>query len=54
MGMKLLKKLGWKPGQGVGPRISRKEKKKQLEKVYGCSLPSSSHENEGKFVFDTI
>ena len=25
--MKLLKKLGWKQGQGVGPRLSRKEKR---------------------------
>lgn len=36
--------MGWKPGQGIGPRLTKKEKKqknKQQEKVkvYGCSLP---------------
>lgn len=30
--------MGWKPGQGVGPRISKTEKKKS-SKLYGCSLP---------------
>ena len=39
-------KMGWKPGQGVGPRLTKAEKKKMREeygkvktKVYGCSLP---------------
>lgn len=34
--------MGWKPGQGVGPRINKQEKKKAVklkEKVYGCVLP---------------
>lgn len=40
----LLKKMGWKPGQGIGPRLTKKEKKQknkqqQKVKVYGCSLP---------------
>ncbi|XP_063889799.1 G patch domain-containing protein 1-like [Scylla paramamosain] len=26
MGMKLLRRLGWRPGQGVGPRVSRRQK----------------------------
>ncbi|MPC48718.1 G patch domain-containing protein 1 [Portunus trituberculatus] len=26
MGMKLLRRLGWRPGQGVGPRVSRQQK----------------------------
>lgn len=44
----LLKKMGWKPGQGVGPRLTKKEKKKvqkQREKVkiYGCALPNQQN-----------
>ncbi|XP_014216057.1 G patch domain-containing protein 1 homolog [Copidosoma floridanum] len=45
VGVMLLKKMGWRPGQGVGPRLTKKEKKKvqkQREKIkmYGCSLPN--------------
>lgn len=37
--------MGWKPGQGVGPRLSKSEKivsrKSRNEvKVYGCALPN--------------
>ena len=44
VGVKLLMKMGWRPGQGVGPRLTKKEKKqikKQHDrmKIYGCSLP---------------
>lgn len=46
IGMKILIKMGWKPGQGVGPRVSKTEKlrthkeyKKTGVKIYGCSLP---------------
>lgn len=44
VGIALLKKMGWKPGQGIGNRVTKKEKikaKQQIEriKVYGCSLP---------------
>lgn len=43
--------MGWKPGQGVGPRITRKEKKKQKKqndkiKIYGCALPQSTRTKE--------
>ncbi|KAF7395967.1 hypothetical protein HZH68_010017 [Vespula germanica] len=46
VGIALLKKMGWKPGQGIGNRITKKEKikaKQQIEriKVYGCSLPKN-------------
>ncbi|XP_015596124.1 G patch domain-containing protein 1 homolog isoform X2 [Cephus cinctus] len=41
--------MGWKPGQGVGPRITKREKIKILHqnrgvKVYGCSLPVQQEE----------
>lgn len=43
IGIKLLMKMGWKPGHGVGPRLSKKDKSsaKKLHglKTYGCSLP---------------
>lgn len=44
--MKLLKRMGWKPGQGVGPRMTKREKNKTRKrniglKVYGCSLPNT-------------
>lgn len=54
MGMKLLRRLGWKPGQGVGPRINRLQKlsaRKERERIYGCLRPEhamkdSESENE--------
>ncbi|XP_049956599.1 G patch domain-containing protein 1 homolog [Schistocerca serialis cubense] len=49
IGIKLLKRMGWKPGQGVGPRLTKKEKKqsrkehlKMTKKVYGCAPPEST------------
>ena len=49
--MRLLKKMGWKPGQGVGPRLTKKEKRKmklQNEKIklYGCYMPSQKENEE--------
>lgn len=49
--VRILKAWGWRPGQGVGPRQTRKEKKKAKERnkkelylieKYGCDLPSTS------------
>ncbi|XP_051884027.1 G patch domain-containing protein 1 isoform X2 [Pristis pectinata] len=42
IGVQLLRKMGWKEGQGVGPRVKRKAQRQQTGtgvKVYGCSLP---------------
>ncbi|KAK7072915.1 G patch domain-containing protein 1 [Halocaridina rubra] len=42
MGMKLLRQLGWKPGQGVGPRVKLSQKKvanEETKKIYGCQRP---------------
>ncbi|XP_071450993.1 G patch domain-containing protein 1 homolog [Hetaerina americana] len=54
VGVRLLKKMGWKPGQGVGPRLTKLEKKnsksqqKKENKVYGCSLPEEFHSENKK------
>ncbi|CAG2063027.1 unnamed protein product [Timema podura] len=44
VGVRLLRKMGWKPGQGVGPRVSKGEKQRIRQenerisgRVYGCS-----------------
>ena len=29
VGVRLLRKLGWKEGQGIGPRVKKKVKKKE-------------------------
>ncbi|XP_063439673.1 G patch domain-containing protein 1-like isoform X2 [Mytilus trossulus] len=44
VGIKLLKKLGWKQGHGIGSR--KKQEKESEQKVYGCSLPSQTEEGE--------
>ncbi|RZF48277.1 hypothetical protein LSTR_LSTR006244 [Laodelphax striatellus] len=47
VGIRILKRMGWRVGQGVGPRLTKKEKKhqrqeiSQTKKIYGCSLPES-------------
>lgn len=49
MGMKILQKLGWRPGQGVGPRVKRIEKvkaQKDKQRMYGCQLHSDVGEGD--------
>ncbi|UYV60325.1 GPATCH1 [Cordylochernes scorpioides] len=54
IGVRLLCKLGWRPGQGIGPRLARPKKKtKKPEsspltgvKIYGCSMPPGSDESD--------
>jgi G patch domain-containing protein 1 len=43
----LLKKMGWKQGQGIGPRLTNQEKKQKNQKrekvkIYGCALPNQT------------
>lgn len=50
IGVKLLRAMGWKPHQGVGERVTKKEKKARKKKyeerkIYGCVLPSSSKDD---------
>ncbi|KAM7357647.1 G patch domain-containing protein 1 homolog [Cochliomyia hominivorax] len=49
--VRILKIWGWRPGQGIGPRQTRKEKKKARERnkkelylmeKYGCEIPTTS------------
>ncbi|XP_069495281.1 G patch domain-containing protein 1 isoform X2 [Ambystoma mexicanum] len=47
IGVHLLRKMGWKEGQGVGPRTKRKpirQRPEQELRVYGCSLPPAGSE----------
>ncbi|CAG9570971.1 unnamed protein product [Danaus chrysippus] len=39
--VKILRKMGWKEGQGIGDRITKTEKKlaNKQHKVYGCYMP---------------
>ncbi|XP_019391388.1 PREDICTED: G patch domain-containing protein 1 [Crocodylus porosus] len=51
IGVELLRKMGWKEGQGVGPRVKRKPNKQQLDptvKIYGCALPPEASGSEGE------
>ncbi|TTK32048.1 G patch domain-containing protein 1 [Bagarius yarrelli] len=56
IGVELLRKMGWKDGQGVGPRVKRLPRKQEPVvtdvKVYGCAPPpagSEESENDDEF-----
>ncbi|KAL5021338.1 hypothetical protein ScPMuIL_000493 [Solemya velum] len=48
IGVKILRLMGWKDGQGVGPRLKRKKKAKPKPgiKLYGCALPEPSEDED--------
>uniref|UniRef100_A0A182PKE8 G-patch domain-containing protein n=1 Tax=Anopheles epiroticus TaxID=199890 RepID=A0A182PKE8_9DIPT len=55
--VKILKKMGWREGQGIGERQTRKEKKRANErnskehyimKMYGCEIPGRHTEHQNK------
>ncbi|XP_014037757.1 G patch domain-containing protein 1-like, partial [Salmo salar] len=58
MGVELLRKMGWKDGQGVGPRVKRKLSKQKADSATGAfgsaSPPNGSSESQdeedGEFV----
>ncbi|XP_041376187.1 G patch domain-containing protein 1-like [Gigantopelta aegis] len=55
VGVRLLRKMGWKEGQGIGPRRKKKKKKKGSSvRVVGCALlPSESdEESDDDFICD--
>ncbi|XP_062586429.1 uncharacterized protein LOC134248028 [Saccostrea cucullata] len=60
IGVKLLRKMGWKEGQGMGPRYERKKKSSNVSKagsqrkVYGCLLPEEESEDSGDEVPENV
>ncbi|XP_013775608.1 G patch domain-containing protein 1-like [Limulus polyphemus] len=47
IGVHLLRKMGWRPGQGIGPRVKKRQKQQNPGvKIYGCSLPPAESEEE--------
>uniref|UniRef100_A0A1A8D5F1 G patch domain containing 1 n=1 Tax=Nothobranchius kadleci TaxID=1051664 RepID=A0A1A8D5F1_NOTKA len=49
IGVELLRRMGWREGQGVGPRVKRKPRRQQQAeggtKAYGCMLPPAGSED---------
>ncbi|KAM5138837.1 G patch domain-containing protein 1 [Mantella aurantiaca] len=61
VGVQLLRQMGWKEGQGVGPRTKRKVRKQEPgrgRKVYGCALPPTgsegSEEEEDEYLPENV
>ncbi|XP_018618651.1 G patch domain-containing protein 1 isoform X2 [Scleropages formosus] len=60
VGIELLRKMGWKEGQGVGPRAKRKPRTQKADggpRVYGCALPpngSEESEEEDDYVPENV
>ncbi|XP_072823364.1 G patch domain-containing protein 1 isoform X3 [Vicugna pacos] len=47
VGFELLRKMGWKEGQGIGPRVKRRPRRQKPDpgvKIYGCALPPGGSE----------
>nr|XP_026497673.1 G patch domain-containing protein 1 homolog [Vanessa tameamea] len=62
--VKMLRRMGWKEGQGIGDRLTRSEKKRaeNQHKVYGCYMPpdirqeskQSEESSDSEFEYDTL
>ncbi|XP_058530584.1 G patch domain-containing protein 1 isoform X1 [Ochotona princeps] len=61
VGFELLRKMGWKEGQGVGPRVKRRPRRQKPDpgvKIYGCALPpggsEGSEDEEDDYLPDNV
>ncbi|XP_052815350.1 G patch domain-containing protein 1-like [Mya arenaria] len=54
VGVRLLRKMGWKEGQGVGPRLSRKQKQAEGRRIYGCTGPPSPDSGDDGLDDETV
>ncbi|XP_024150811.1 G patch domain-containing protein 1 [Oryzias melastigma] len=60
IGVELLRRMGWREGQGVGPRVKRKARRPQTDdraRVYGCAPPpagSEEDEDEEEFAPENV
>ncbi|XP_027723738.1 G patch domain-containing protein 1-like [Vombatus ursinus] len=61
IGFELLRKMGWKEGQGIGPRVKRKPRRQKPVpgvKIYGCALPPTgsegSEEDDDDYLPDNV
>ncbi|XP_019748754.1 G patch domain-containing protein 1 [Hippocampus comes] len=61
IGVELLTRMGWKAGQGVGPRVKRKPRRQRAgagARVFGCAPPPAgsedSEEDDGEFAPENV
>ncbi|XP_062845814.1 G patch domain-containing protein 1 [Trichomycterus rosablanca] len=58
VGVQMLRKMGWKDGQGVGPRLKRRQRKQHTDsKVHVCALPpngSEESEDDAEFAPENV
>ncbi|VVC24072.1 G-patch domain,G patch domain-containing protein, N-terminal [Cinara cedri] len=48
-GIELLKSMGWKPGQGVGPRLTQQEKLQSQRELANVGMKFNNYENQEDF-----
>lgn len=41
IGARLLKRMGWKPGQGIGPRVSRRQRNSKVDPLSDDDVPAN-------------
>ncbi|KAL7833714.1 hypothetical protein AOLI_G00286740 [Acnodon oligacanthus] len=58
IGVQLLRRMGWRDGQGIGPRVKRRQRKQDTDaRVYGCAVPpsgSEESENDDEFAPENV